>query len=385
MKIEEISNYADFVSLKDEWNTLLKNSDTDSIFLRHEWFDCWWKSHASNAENAPQLYILLIKNNEGKIIGIFPFLRCRATYRRLSVKQIGCLQSGLTPHIDFILTGDKEKIINTVLTHLCLNNQWDIIALNTFPAYSETHTILLKALRSKKIKFGSQPSLNSPVIRTTGDWEEYLSSRPQKFRKSIRNKLNRIKKNPDISIEKFSDPQQIISFALPHVYAIAKNSWKARKKHAFVDSKAYTSFYSMFTEVAAPCDWVNIWLLKYKDKYIAHEYHLKYNNKIYPIGADYDDSYKKLSPGSILEYNIIKSLFENQEIKEYPTCAHDYKYLRNWTDTFYPHVNIEIFSSNLFPSILYFTEYKLFPLLSKIKLIRNIKNSMGKRGLRLTK
>ena len=95
MHIRRISNYTDFLSLKEDWNKLLKESGNDSIFLRHEWFDCWWRSHAETYEDAQNLSILLIED-KGKCIGIIPLKTSRVQYRGLKVKKLGFLESGLS-------------------------------------------------------------------------------------------------------------------------------------------------------------------------------------------------------------------------------------------------------------------------------------------------
>lgn len=166
--------------------------------------------------------------------------------------------------------------------------------------------------------------------------------------------------------------------ALPIIFDISKQSWKAGLKQSIADITEYSALLHYFTDEASKKGWINIWLLKDSDEYIAYEYHLNYNEKLYPIGADFDERFRRLSPGSILEYHIIKSLFEDPQVTQYNTCAHNYKYLRNWTDIIEPHVDIEIFNSKALPLFLYSLEYKLLPRLRQVPLFQQAKSHLKK-------
>lgn len=357
--------------LKEDWNNLLKESGNESIFLRHEWFDCWWKSHAERYEHDQHLSILLIKDH-GKYVGIVPLKTSRIKYRGMKFRKLGFLESGLSAHVDFILTSDKEKSIRELLRFLKGHKIWDILIFNKLPAKSENYNLLIKLLKQDRIIFGTKSSLDTPTIKTSGDWSAFFSQRPTKFKKSLRNKLNRAKRHSSLQIERLSDLNDIKN-ALPLMFEVSKNSWKAKLKQSIADSTEYTDFLNYFTDETGEKGWINVWLLKDRDECIAYEYHLKYNGKVYPIGADFDERFRRLSPGSILEYHIIKSLFEDSEVTEYNTCAHSYKYLRNWTDVIEPHVYIEIFNSKALSLFLYSLEYKLLPYLRHVPLFKQAK------------
>lgn len=379
MHIRKISNYTDFLSLKKDWNKLLKKSGQDSIFLRHEWFDCWWRSHAETYEDAQNLSILLIED-KGKCIGIIPLKTSRVKYRGLKVKKLGFLESGLSPCVDVILTSEKEESLREALHFLKKQRAWDILILNKLSIKSENYKLLEKILKEENIMFGIKSSLNNPIIPTVEHWPDFLSKRSTKFRKSLRYKLNKAKKLSSFQIERISEPNDIKN-KLSLILEISKKSWKAKFKQSIADITEYRDFFEYFTDEAGKMGWINVWLLKNSSDYIAYEYHLMYDGIVYPIGADFDESFSQLSPGSILEYHIIKALFEDPEVKEYNTCAHSYKYLRNWTDIIEPHADIEVFNSRVLGGVLYLTEYKVVPYLRQVPLFQYAKDYLIKKNI----
>lgn len=216
MHITKLSNHTYFIPLKEAWNNLLKESGNDSIFLRHEWFDYWWKSHAETYEHDQNLSILLMKDH-GEYVGIVPLKTSRIKYRGLKVKKLGFLESGLSAYVDFILTSEREKAIKEFLRFLKCQEVWDILILNKLSIRSENHN-MLKLLKQQNIPFGikssiNTPVINTPVINTSGDWSAFFSQRSVKFRKPLRNKLNRAKRQSSLEIERLSDLNDIKSIA----------------------------------------------------------------------------------------------------------------------------------------------------------------------------
>ena len=52
-------------------------------------------------------------------------------------------------------------------------------------------------------RIGIKESIESPFILINSDWETFFSGRSQRFRKSLRNKINRANKSAGISIERY--------------------------------------------------------------------------------------------------------------------------------------------------------------------------------------
>ena len=97
---------------------------------------------------------------------------------------------------------------------------------------------------------------------------------------------------------------------------------------------------------------------------IAFEFHLTYNNVVYPIGQIMM-IIQRVVTRSVPEYNIIKTLFGEGVVKEYNTCGHTYNYLMNWSEDTRKPVNIEIFCKIINP-VFFGLEYKLIPLLRRL-------------------
>jgi len=371
LEIKVISNINQLKTIEKKWEAILAQNNYPSIALTPQWFTIWWKIRQKKSKK--RLYILIcLKDN--KLIAVFPFYWCRTKYRKIPIRRLSFMVDGISPHADFIIADEnREDAIHALLRYLVTNKEfWDVTILDKFQD-NATRNLLFKMLTSYNLYYGIQPSLRIPIITIDKSWDLFWSQRSTRFKKSMRNKLNRLKRYGSISVEKVENPNKLID-ALPSIFKVSSLSWKGKIKRAITDSPIELAFYKTFTPFGAKMRWVNIWLLKYNNEPIAYEYHLIYNKTVYPLRADFDENYRYLSPGSILEYYILKDMFEKREYDTYYSCADDYFYLRNWTNNFENLHRIDIFNNKMLSYLLYLEEYNVIPKLRKITILRKIKD-----------
>lgn len=364
MKTKIIKTTEELVSIKNEWNALLKNSYKDVVQLTHEWIITWWNSFG----NGNQLNVIAVYGENGQLVGIAPMMRANSRYRGVNITKTCLMANGQSPSSNFIVSKENSgEIIKAILDYLKGHSDTDIIEFTKLDTNSQTYSIALDYLNMNSNRFGIKDNIEAPFISINSDWEAFLSNKSQRFRKSLRNKINRANKSGGISIEKIQINDSN-NPAIQEMFAVSGKSWKRQEGTDITSNPHSKNFYIEICDRLGPQGIISLWLLRKEGIPIAIEFHLTYNNVVYPIRADYDESFSDLSPGSVLEYNIIKTLFDEGKIKEYNTCGHTYNYLMNWSDDTRKHANIEIFSKNYKSYGLYNLEYKLIPFLRKLRL-----------------
>ncbi len=377
MEVEIITKFEDFLSLENIWNNVLEKSQSDYVCLTFEWFKSWWLSFGKNKE----LRILLLKD-KNSILGIVPLMISRSHFRGLPVREIGFIQNENTPRNDLILNGERKDAIDAIVKYFKNNlGRWDVICLVNIPQESPNYEILQDTLKRNNKLFGIKKGLYSPFIRIQSDWKTYFSSRTKKFRKAVRNNINRIERIGPYHIKKIENINQD-GTVLANIFEISKNSWKAKYQKQITRSDENKRFFEELSQVSSERGWLNIWLLNINDRTVAYEYHLRYKNRIYALRADFDEAYKDSSPGSVLDMHIVKYAFENK-LKEYDMCGSDDFYKKNWTFKVREHVRFIIFKDSFYGKLLYILEFKVIYFLKEFKLIKKLKEVfIGKRGRR---
>jgi CelD/BcsL family acetyltransferase involved in cellulose biosynthesis len=366
LKVLSVTSLQEFIPLKERWDDLLQNSNQNVVHLTHAWFLSWWESF----QGSHQLYILAVENHKGQLIAIAPLLRGRCRYRGVPVQIISFMVNGHSPSADLILRKDQAvEGFKAVFAHLEADRDWDLLIFDKLSTEGHTYRLLIDYLKHSSYHTGLQDNIDTPFVLIDSSWETFLRTRTPRFRKTLRNKLNRATRSGDFTCERILIPNRHHP-ALNDMISISSKSWKNAAGTDLTADSAGRSFYMHICDRFGPLGSVTLWMLRKNVEPVAFELHLAFNRTAYPLRADYDDSFKQYSPGSLLEANILETLFRESIVQEYNSCGHSYDYLMNWTDQTRKHRNVEIFNRNSRALVLYMLEYRLLPLLRKIRLHR---------------
>jgi CelD/BcsL family acetyltransferase involved in cellulose biosynthesis len=363
MNTRVITSVEEFLSLKGVWNALLKGSSNDLAHLSHEWMKVWWQSFGENSG----IHIILVYDAGGEVVGIAPLMSLKGRYRGFSVKKISLMVNGHSPSGDIIAKrGCMEEVTEAVFKTLAACPDWEMIELPKIDSKGPTYEAILNHLSEGTLHFGIKNNIETPYVPIDTTWDEFIRKRGKRFKKSLRNKLNRAERAGGVTVESVPLTSSE-NGVFVDILKISKESWKSRIKADMNANMNYRGFYKGITDIFGKEGLINVWLLKKSGEPIAFEFHLTYDGVVYPMRADYSRSFKDLSPGSVLEYNILKSIFNGSSVREYNTCGHSYHYLMNWTERTRKYKNIEIFRGGLRPHLLFVLEYGLIPVARKVK------------------
>jgi CelD/BcsL family acetyltransferase involved in cellulose biosynthesis len=82
--------------------------------------------------------------------------------------------------------------------------------------------------------------------------------------------------------------------------------------------------------------------------------------------AEFDEAYRSSSPGSVLDYHVVKALFESGRVG-YDQGGEANFYKLRWTEDVLEHVDLIVFSPRLAGSLLYAWEYGVAGTLRRVR------------------
>lgn len=375
MNIERITNFEDFLALEPVWNRLLEQSSSEHICLTFEWIKSWWLAFG----RSKQLFILLFRNSGQEIVGIAPLMKTRSIYLGLPVRKIAFIYDDNSSRMDFIISENKEIFLERIIAYLAKNrHQWDIVELQNIAEESPNYPVLAAELKYKNRLFLIKRGLVSPFIRIETSWEEFLSRRSKNFRRKIKNVTRQINDLGNYNVEKVDSPNDN-NQALNKIFAISSKSWKAKYKRNITHSPENKYFFEILSQNMGERNQLNIWLLNFNGAAIAYKYTLCYRNKTYALRSDFNEAYRHLAPGFLLNYQAIKHYFDNN-FKEYDLCGNDEGYKKRLTSLIRQHYCVIIYSGACYTRLLYALDANLIcPLrcfLKKFPLARKIKKAL---------
>ncbi len=363
MRLDLVTNIDRFLELRDDWNRLLLKSGSMRLPLSHEWLFTWWQVFGGER----QLNIICVYD-EVRLIAIAPFLNEQSRYRGVAAKIRKFMANGHSPYCDLIIDGDiSEDQKNEVLELITRSDSTDILQFNKIPEDSLIFRNITERGKNPRFRCGIKSSLVTPIIQVQGEWDEFFANKSRKFRRSLNNKLNGFKKSGDFT----TTCEKITSSEHPYLVQmveISKQSWKKGIKKDLGSNAAGRDFLFKLADKFGPTGNIDLWIVHKGDKPVAFEYHLEFGGVVYPIRADFSETFRSFSPGSVLEYMTLKNLFDEGEASEYHSCADNYWYLSNWSMESRRHAIIEVFANSCKAQFLYALEYRLIP---KIRVFRD--------------
>ena len=364
VKIFPITEFEKFQQMEFVWNEFFKCSVNQTLFLTHGWLSTWWKSFSPYRNRELLILEVREKNN---LIGLVPLMRQKIQIKGVPIKTISFIENGHTPLADLLfLPGKSDVVMSNVLSFL-LNKKANnhLVQLGKLRKDSPTHGEIERCCHEQKVKYILDCHRVTQLIPTTQKWDVFLKSRSNKFRKSLRNKLNRLSRLEGIRIYPDTIGDDIgIEAAISQICDISRHSWKAEKGSDINSIGGSIQFHrNMLHTIVSVGGKARVWWMVHKDAFVAYELHLVYDGTVYPILADYDQSFSEMSPGSMVEYHAIKDCFDSQDITAYNTCADNYWYLRNWTSDYIRYDIYNIYSHTLVSNLLFFLKSKIIPFL----------------------
>jgi CelD/BcsL family acetyltransferase involved in cellulose biosynthesis len=242
---------------------------------------------------------------------------------------------------------------------------------------SPQFTVLCDLLRARKFIFGIKPGNISPFIDLTRyqGWEGYLASRSKKFRKTLRNCLNRLERDSRLHVDEIGDIRSDPA-VMQGVFAISRRSWKGSCHRDMAGGAESQRFYELLSTIASQRGWLRLWLLKVNGAPAAYEFALQFKETLFPLRADFDSVYKEFTPGTILHSGAVQDCF-TRGLRELDFCGNDDGYKLRWTELERRHATIVIYNRTPLGILLYCWDYcfvhRIKHFLRRFTILRKLK------------
>lgn len=370
VSIQSLSTLEEFLAVRKEWNVFVEQSTANTLFFRHEWFEYSWRRVLPDARP-----LALIARQRGEIQAIAPLMILRQSIRGLRVWTMTFLEHPDTPIVDVILGPRGQTALGAILdTLLQASIRWDLIQLAKMPDQSKTKVLLKQLAEQRGLTFTSDSGGKRMVLENAGSWETYLASRSPRFRKTLRNVVNRVEKLEKVSIEHLRRPEDLEQ-VIEEMCLVSQRSWKAGIGRAITSENRVRRFFAELSYWACREGRLDIWLLKVNGVPVAMEYDLTDEDKVWAIRSDFDEAAKAFSPGTYLNYAIAKH-FMTTGLKEYDMGPGANEYKLRWTDQYHPVAACTVYNRTFGARTVFWMEHRIAPIL---RVAKERFRGMGKR------
>jgi hypothetical protein len=364
LRIETCRDFGKLRDMVDELEDLFEACDDVSLYHNPRFWMSWWEGF----RGLRLLAVFLARAFSGQLVGAAPMIVSDTRYRGVPVRVLGFMENGYVPSSGWMLHRSFADVALRHLVEAVLSfESWDVVHLAKLPVSSPVLDAVVHRARRLGRRYGGLPSIETPVVPISDSWDDYLRRRSTSFRKHLKKNRNRFNKAEGTSIDRVPATADNARALVETMSRISRASWKRREGTDLARDDAAKRFIEHLLVRFGERQSAEVWFAYKGTKPVAYELHLRQRETTFPLRADFDEAFRDLSPGAVLEAEILHRLFDSRDVHTYYSCGTSYRYLMRWTDRTQPHEDVDVFSDALSSKLAYYLEYRLMPVTRKVR------------------
>ena len=357
-RVDVISEYDAFVNLEGAWNDAVERAGIPHPFLRHEWVRTWWDAFGGRST----LHILVVRTG-GRIAAIAPLMRDTTSMYGIPARRIRFIQNDHTPRTDFIIASDPDDSYRAIWGALHGDGAWDVLQLSQLERTSATPTRLRELAAADGCRVGIWTSGDSPFLTLAGSWDDCFATLPAKFRSNLRNRLSRLVKIGEPSLEILTGRDAILA-ARDDAWRLESSGWKNESGTAITSDAAVHRFYTSLIDRGTAAGWLHLLFLRVGDRRIATSYGATFNGRLMLFKTGYDPEYATCSPFKLLTYFALQDACARGLVElDFLGDAEPWKL--EWTSTARGHDWMFVFANSIRAQLLHRIKFQWGPGLKR--------------------
>jgi CelD/BcsL family acetyltransferase involved in cellulose biosynthesis len=320
MPIDIVRDQAALARMAAEWNDLLAGAVSDVPFLRHEYVSTWWSSLGGGEWPEGELCLVVERGPEGRLSGIAPLFRTRASAGSSTLHLIGSRE--ISDYLDVIVAPDEHApFVEACLSRL-ETEAWDNLELDNVLEGSPTLTVMEAAARRRGWATRRSRGKPCPLVDLEGGWEGYLARLDKKQRHELRRKMRRAEEHPSkIDVQHIRATDRPETEIEDFLQLMATDPGKA----AFLTGPMRQHFHEL-ARVGFEHGWLELSLLLIDGQPAAGYLDFVYRNRLWIYNSGFEPSFLALSPGWVLLGYVIQAAAESGvEAVDFLRGEEDYK------------------------------------------------------------
>ena len=354
-----IKREEDFIAIKNDWESIY-NTNEYSIFSSYVWSFNYWK----NIHRGKKLNIIIIKNNLGEIVCIFPLVRKQYLFWTV---------------FGFISNVDSDK--NDIL----IKSGYEDYSFSLLEDFLDRNFFLLKNLTKESVFYKSifrldgkqksyfQKDNISPYIDINSNWDDFKKNIKKKLFNDSKRQWKKLAEIGSLKIERATNKSEIKSFIdcldqfkndRAYNSLIAKNIFSKRGMKKFICD---------ISEQFLKTNNLSLIVLKMSNLVLAVHLAFFHNNQYLYYLPSFNSEYKKYSPGRLLLEKSIEYAID-RKYKKFDFLNGDEAYKYNYSNNVTEIYNYSNLNMNFVGRSLDFCINTAYPFLAEIKILRKIRH-----------
>jgi len=326
MRVAVYEHWDELRHLSADWNRLLAESCSDTIFLTWEWCQAWWKAYG----NGRSLFVLTAWEGSD-LVGIAPLYVDRASHLCKAWTHLRILGdgSGDSDYLDFFTKrGQERQVLVSFLEFLeSTPERWDWIQVEGVPQNSPCLAALSEAAIDRGWKSVSE-TIPCSALRLPDKWDDYLDRLRPRVRTKVRSALTYFEQELRVTPTE-CDLTCDLDTWLAQLFDLHTRRWESRQRPGVFRSESRRSFYRELSHSTLQKGWLAFHRLVWGERPLALQFGFRYHNRFYALQEGYDPCFKALRPGIALRAWIVRDGID-RGLEQYDFLAGTARHKLDW-------------------------------------------------------
>jgi len=289
----------DFENSQLDWENILANSSTNSVFITSHWQKTWWDGMRSDDM---ELRLIKVIGDDGTI-GIAPLIKHNKTISFLGSTDLCDLH-------DFVIQKGQESQFFEAIEDYMAEEEWDNIILESVMEGSPTLGYMESFAERNGYRFQRTAEDKLVGVSLPDSWDSYLATLRKKDRHELRRKLRRLEAEPNFFVESFSEPSDVLGAMDDFLRLMAES--RGEKAEFLDDSKQ--DFFRYMAGRMSEYGYINLFFLNVDGNRAAATMCFDYNNERSLYNSGYSIDYATLGTGFLLKAICLKLAIDEGKV-----------------------------------------------------------------------
>jgi CelD/BcsL family acetyltransferase involved in cellulose biosynthesis len=289
---EWIDDTARFAELAPEWDAILPPDSRP--FDLHCWYLAWLEAFA----DGQQLAVCTVREG-GALAGALPLLRGKRGLEASANVHSGAFRPVATgpEAMDALIGAAMQETARLTLGELQEGDRC-------------VDALVDGARRAGMVPF-LEEGTTSPIVDTSGDLEAWIKEGNSKWKKGLRASRRKMDKKHEAVFEVARSPQDLEA-EISEGFAVEASGWKGEAGTAIVSRPETEAFYRGIAAAFHDRGELRLSRIALDGEPVAFNYCLEHRGRLYGLKAGFDERFRKLSPGLVLQLAIVERCFETE-------------------------------------------------------------------------
>lgn len=179
----------------------------------------------------------------------------------------------------------------------------------------------------------TQDYIETAWLDIVGDFDSYWESRGKNLKQNTRKQRNKLQSEATTTtLECLVDPAQVAA-AMADYGQLESAGWKAANGTAVHPDNAQGRFYRQMLENFCAMGRARIYRYRFGDKVVSMDLCIDSGDTIVILKTAYDESYKTISPSTLMRQDEFQALFEEGRFKRIEFYGKVMEWHTRWTET----------------------------------------------------